>query len=161
MGGDLGGLRDGRPQNLRWGTAHAPVPPIFWEVVLSDACESTNWVKRCHEGIPNDLVTKSFTLSIKIPDDLFCHLLSICNFTPLFSKTFYISPYNSENFFSPSFLHISPYFHSIYVFLRFLLEPLPLFWPWCIYSFIHSFIQSGYHALHAHVGLLDVSVGAK
>ena len=28
------------PQNLRWETAQAAVSPIFWEVVLSDACES-------------------------------------------------------------------------------------------------------------------------
>jgi len=30
------------PQNLRWGTAHASVPPIFGEVVLLEACENTN-----------------------------------------------------------------------------------------------------------------------
>ena len=42
-GGDWG---DGRSyQNLRWGTASASVPPIFWEVVLSDARESLNRVK--------------------------------------------------------------------------------------------------------------------
>ena len=28
MGGDLGGLENG-PPNVRWGTAHASVPPIF------------------------------------------------------------------------------------------------------------------------------------
>jgi len=44
-GGDLGGLGT-VPQNLRWGTAHALVPPIFREVVLSDACESINIVKK-------------------------------------------------------------------------------------------------------------------
>ena len=37
---------DGPPQNLRWGTAHALVPSIFREVVLSDARESTNRVKK-------------------------------------------------------------------------------------------------------------------
>ena len=42
-GGDLGGTA---PHNLRWGTAHALVPPIFREVVLSDARESMNRVKR-------------------------------------------------------------------------------------------------------------------
>ena len=53
MGGDLDeDWRDGPIKNLRWGTAHASVPPIFWEVVLSDACESTNWLKeRCYPGI--------------------------------------------------------------------------------------------------------------
>ena len=41
--GDWG---DGPPQNFRWGTAHALVPPpIFWEVVLSDVRESMNRVK--------------------------------------------------------------------------------------------------------------------
>src|SRR6218665_3592555 len=44
-GGDLGGRP---PQNLRWGTAHALVPPpIFREVVLSDVCERMNRVKNC------------------------------------------------------------------------------------------------------------------
>ena len=40
MGGDLGGLGERPPQRI-WGegTVHASVPPIFWEVVLSDACE--------------------------------------------------------------------------------------------------------------------------
>ena len=41
-GGDLGGRS---PQNWRWGTAHALVPPIFREVVLSDAHERMNRVK--------------------------------------------------------------------------------------------------------------------
>ena len=44
MGGNLWGTV--LSQNLRWGTAHVFVPPIFREVVLLDACESTNWVKR-------------------------------------------------------------------------------------------------------------------
>ena len=38
MGGDLGVTgEDGPPKNVRWGTAYASVPPIFREVVLSDA----------------------------------------------------------------------------------------------------------------------------
>jgi len=41
MGGDLRGTGNGPPQNLRWETAHASVPPIFGEVVLWDALEST------------------------------------------------------------------------------------------------------------------------
>ena len=41
------GLGGRSPQNLRWGDAHAFVPPIFGEVVLSDARESINRVKRC------------------------------------------------------------------------------------------------------------------
>ena len=44
MGGDLWGL-GGRPPNLRWGTVHASVPPIFGEVVtvvLLEMWESTN-----------------------------------------------------------------------------------------------------------------------
>ena len=45
-GGDLGGWGRRFPQNLRWGTAHASVPPIFREVVLSDAGESVNRVKK-------------------------------------------------------------------------------------------------------------------
>src|SRR6218665_1172097 len=44
-GGDLGGLGGRSPQNLRWGNAHALVPQIFREVVLSEARESTNRVK--------------------------------------------------------------------------------------------------------------------
>ena len=45
-GGDIGGTGGRSPQkNLRWGTAHASVPPIFGEVVLSDARESMNRVK--------------------------------------------------------------------------------------------------------------------
>src|SRR6218665_2346550 len=46
-GGDLRGT-GGRPPKkhfFRWGTAHAAVPPIFGEVVLSDAHESMNRVK--------------------------------------------------------------------------------------------------------------------
>ena len=35
------GEGDGPLQNLRWGTAHAFVPPIFGEVVLLEACESS------------------------------------------------------------------------------------------------------------------------
>jgi len=42
MGGDLEGPGGTDPQNLRWGTAHASVPPIFREVVLTDAWQSTN-----------------------------------------------------------------------------------------------------------------------
>ena len=45
-GGDLGGTWGTVPQNLRWGTAHALVPPIFREAVLSDARESMNRVKK-------------------------------------------------------------------------------------------------------------------
>ena len=41
--GDWG---DGPPKVWGGGTAHASVLPIFWEVVLSDARESTNRVKK-------------------------------------------------------------------------------------------------------------------
>ena len=41
MGGDLGGLEDGPAKILDGGTAHASVPPIFGEVVLLEACETT------------------------------------------------------------------------------------------------------------------------
>jgi len=34
------------PQSLKWGTAHAFVPPIFWEVVLSDVREIMKRVKK-------------------------------------------------------------------------------------------------------------------
>ena len=34
------------PPNMRWGTAHASVPPIFWEVVLPDVRDSLNRVKK-------------------------------------------------------------------------------------------------------------------
>jgi len=46
-----GDLRDG-PPNLRWGTAHASVPPIFGKVVLLEACESTN---RKENGIKEEM----------------------------------------------------------------------------------------------------------
>jgi len=42
-GGDLG---DGPPKFWGGGTAHALVPPIFREVVLSDVCERMNRVKQ-------------------------------------------------------------------------------------------------------------------
>ena len=44
-GRDLGGLGDG-PKKFEVGKAHASVPPIFGEVVLSDVCESTNTLKK-------------------------------------------------------------------------------------------------------------------
>jgi len=43
-GGDLGGTVPPKFQVV--GTAHAFVPPIFWEIVLSDARESMNRVKK-------------------------------------------------------------------------------------------------------------------
>jgi len=41
MGGDLGRLGDG-PPNFEVGDGPCIGPPIFREVVLSDACESAN-----------------------------------------------------------------------------------------------------------------------
>ena len=48
MGGDLGGTWGMAPQIWGGGTAHVSVPPIFRDVhvVLSEACESTNWGKK-------------------------------------------------------------------------------------------------------------------
>jgi len=46
MGGDLGGTGRTVPQNLRWGMAHASVPPIFGEVVLRDAWEKCMVTKK-------------------------------------------------------------------------------------------------------------------
>ena len=43
-GEDLGGLGGRSPQNLRWGTAHASVPPIFRELLLLE-CEAK--YKKC------------------------------------------------------------------------------------------------------------------
>ena len=37
---------DGSSPKLEVGTAHASVPPIFWEAILSDGRESTNRVKK-------------------------------------------------------------------------------------------------------------------
>jgi len=45
-GGDIWGLGGRSPQNLRWVTVHALVPPIFREVVLPDARESMNRVEK-------------------------------------------------------------------------------------------------------------------
>jgi len=42
-GGETGGTV---PQNLRWGTAHASVSPIFWKLLVLDVRQSTNWVKK-------------------------------------------------------------------------------------------------------------------
>src|SRR6218665_2215924 len=54
MGRDLGGLGDGPPKFEVGGRPMHP-SPIFREVVLSDACESTKYYelskKGCHEGI--------------------------------------------------------------------------------------------------------------
>src|SRR6218665_3050451 len=41
----MGGWGTVPPKNLRWKTAHVLIPPIFREVVLSDARESMNRVK--------------------------------------------------------------------------------------------------------------------
>jgi len=42
MGGDLGRKwGDGFPTDLRWGMAHAYVPPIFQELLLLDFRQST------------------------------------------------------------------------------------------------------------------------
>jgi len=47
--GDWG---DGPPKNLRRGDGPCIGPPIFREVVLSDARESTNRIKKwCYQGI--------------------------------------------------------------------------------------------------------------
>jgi len=43
----LRGMGGRSPQNLRRGTAHASVPPIFGEVVLWDAWESMKCFKKC------------------------------------------------------------------------------------------------------------------
>jgi len=46
-GGDLGGNGGRYPgKNLRWGTAHASIPPIFPEELLFDVRQSTNWLKK-------------------------------------------------------------------------------------------------------------------
>ena len=43
MGRDLGGRS---PKKFEVGVAHASVPPIFGEVMLSDSWQSTNWLKK-------------------------------------------------------------------------------------------------------------------
>ena len=44
-------LRETVPHKFEVGAVHASVNPIFWEVVLSNACESTYWAKkRYHQG---------------------------------------------------------------------------------------------------------------
>ena len=40
-GGRLGGVGWRFPQNLRWGTAYASIPPIFRELMLLDVRQST------------------------------------------------------------------------------------------------------------------------
>jgi len=53
IGGDLGGTGGTVPQKLRWGRPMHLSPPIFWGVVLSDACESRKYElsdKRCRWG---------------------------------------------------------------------------------------------------------------
>jgi len=46
MDNPLGGTWGRSPKNLTWRGRPCIRPPIFWEVVLSDACEITNWVKK-------------------------------------------------------------------------------------------------------------------
>jgi len=47
MGGDLWeDWGDGPPKFEVGRTAYVSIPPIFGEVVLLDACERTNWVKK-------------------------------------------------------------------------------------------------------------------
>jgi len=46
MGGDLGGTGGRSQKCLGGGTAHASVPQYFEKQCLSDACESTNRVKK-------------------------------------------------------------------------------------------------------------------
>jgi len=46
-GGDLRETGGTVPsKNLKWGTAHSSVPPIFWELLLLDVRQSMNWVKK-------------------------------------------------------------------------------------------------------------------
>src|SRR6218665_1965630 len=60
----MGDWGDVPPKNLRWGTAHALVPPIFREVVLSDAREST---KRVKKGVFLVRKGSNMTFNIYIP----------------------------------------------------------------------------------------------
>jgi len=46
MGGDLEGIGGTVPPKSEVGKAHASVPSVFREVVLSDAGQSTNWLKK-------------------------------------------------------------------------------------------------------------------
>ena len=53
-GGDLGGLGNAPPpkKKLRWGTAHASIPPIFREVgFVGCVWKHEQSKKRCHQGI--------------------------------------------------------------------------------------------------------------
>ena len=50
------------PQNLRWGTAHASVHPIFWEVMFSDEREST---KRVKNGVTKELFSDIGVFSLR------------------------------------------------------------------------------------------------
>jgi len=51
MGRDLGETEGDSPPKI-WGGGRPmdPSPPIFWEVVLLDACQSMNWLKRWNRG---------------------------------------------------------------------------------------------------------------
>jgi len=52
MGGDLGGTGGTVPPNLRWGTAHASSPLIYWEVVFVGCARKHEQSKKsCHQGI--------------------------------------------------------------------------------------------------------------
>ena len=46
MGRDLGGLGGRFPKLLRWGDGPCIRPPIFWEVLLLEVRQSTNWLKK-------------------------------------------------------------------------------------------------------------------
>ena len=54
MGGDLGET-GGRPQKFEVGNGPYIRPLIFWETVILDAWQSTNWVKK---GVMQDFFVK-------------------------------------------------------------------------------------------------------
>jgi len=61
-GGDLGRLGGRSPKIWSGGRPIHPSPPIFWEVVLSDAHESTNRIKK---GIIKELLSKIVVFLVK------------------------------------------------------------------------------------------------
>jgi len=75
MGGDLGGTGGTVPPNLRWGDGPCIGPQIFREVVLSDARESTNRVRK--------VLSRNFGVKMEIfPETSFRNLGPGKNFPP-------------------------------------------------------------------------------
>ena len=142
------------PQNLRWGTAHASVSPIFGEVVLWDARESTKkydinvfWnieVFRQEKGHRGPIWYIYSTCDSRdqgrpSPSEAIMHFLSVSDFPPIFDK-FSDSVENFKNFtFSQK---------NVSIFIRFFshqpqISNFPLF---SVFQYISPLFRENYYS---------------